>query len=392
MRVSISALLVFFTLLLAGCTAVQARHASPYRASPPAGQEVLPTAEVGGPLPPTITPFPPGYPWPPTEPPIPTRRPSPTPGPTPIVLGAEWAPEGEREEYVSTTVVVAPVGEGPGEIGYWEAPEAGRIWADRFTVDVHGNIYIVDVVNQRVAQFDAEGHFVRNILYPPRPEIWYPELIAVDARGKVCLYDSGVDPGTAGVKCYDSEGHLVQKYPVPSWFSDRRIRTMRVDEDGTLWVEGEGFLPSAPVIEGEPYPIVAVPLGNGNTAEVFSEERQKMMAMPGHLLDSGGTVITYAPFSNSYLYDLQGHRIYELANQRGVIAIDQWGFWYLVGYDPINTTMFMRLHKLAKDGKEVAAFDLPGPRLIVDKNGVVYCLVFDRQTKANYQVIRWQQK
>ncbi len=381
MRVPISAFLVFFTLLLAGCT--------PYWASPPAGQEALPTAEVGGPLPPTITPFPPGYPWPPTEAPIPTRRPSPTPGPTPIVLGAEWALEGEREEYVSTTVVIAPVGDGPGEIGYWEAPEAGRIWADRFTVDVHGNIYILDKVNHRVVRFDPQGKFLGNTPY----EGWDIVNLAGDKEGNLYLLRAG-----DGVRLLDTEGKVLQEFAQPSWlFSvDRNIW---IDEQGVLWIAGDGSLPDAPIIgypdapfiEGQPYSVVSVPLGNAR--EVIDAGRQRDLAIPGRLLETGGPVITYSFGDYTYIYNRQGQAIYRYPSRERLLAVDKQNNFYTVDdelgiiakYDQGGKRR-SSLRIIAKPSSSEIAIGL------VSSEGTIYTLVWDFDLRDAYRVIRWQQK
>ena len=377
MRVSITVRLVFFTLLLAGCTACQAT---------PAGQEALPTAgEVGRSLPPTITPFPPGYPWPPTEM-VTTRRPlpSPTVGPTPIVLGAEWAPEAEREVYVSTTVVVAPVGDGPGEIGYWEMPEAGRVWADRFTVDAHGNIYILDKVNHRVAIFDPDGRFLENVPYDHIPG--WRDVIDLAADGEGNLYLLYRDDG---VKSLDRAGRVLQEYPRPSWLLS--ILGIRVDEQGILWSTGNGILPEAPVIEGQPYSKVSVPLGSAY--EVFDTQYQVGLAIPGRLLRTGGPVITYSfgGYSGdySYIYNRQGQPVYRYLNT--LLAIDRYGSLYTMDEDEGI------LAKYGHQGEQVSLLKVTAKPsvsaiVMVNDEGSIYALLWDFETKDAYRVIRWVQK
>jgi hypothetical protein len=188
-----------------------------------------------------------------------------------------------------------------------------------------------------------------------------------------------------GVKCYDPEGRLVQEYPVPSWFWDGLILAMRVDEQGTLWVEGQATYPNAPIIEGQPYPVVTVPLGT--TAEAFSEERQKAMALPGHLLPNGKTMIVYTLSANgpAYIYDLQGKPIYEPTV--GVSSMDSAGNLY---YAPTQTVI-----KWNPRGQVIASFDTPAGTTLIDESGTVYCFTIftmDRQRLDTYRVIRWQQK
>mgnify|MGYP000623483644 CR=1 FL=1 len=286
-------------------------------------------------------------------------------------------------------MVVAPVGDGPGEIGYWEAPEAGRVWADRFTVDGHENIYILDKVNHRVARFDSMGHF-SDI---PYPQEWHIMEMALGGEGMLYLYAQD-----DGVKLLDPRGKLLQEYPVPSWLSGT-ILAMQVDGEGIVWVEGEGSYPNMPIVEGEPYPVVTIPLGNA--IALFDEERQRAEAKPGHLLFSGGTVITHALTGRgpAFLYDQQGHRIYGVSMTEGVIGIDFRANIYTEEYrwrtGAIEFTK--RLHKYNPAGQTIASFDLSTStaeyvQTLVTAEGAVYCLVWNRDMKDAYRVVHWQSK
>ena len=374
-------------LLVAGCGEIPTPYppAQPPTATPPGYSEIRP---------PTITPLP--YPFvPPT--PVPWS-PSPTPvQPTPIVLGEEAAPLEQQETYISTTVVAAPVGDGPGEIGFRRSSHEGEwpISAYHFTVDGQGNVYVLDVVNRRVAQFDPQGHFVANIVYGKAVES--AEGLAVDTKGRVYIYEAAVygpspEEAFPKIMLFDREGHLLQEFPIPSWLGHRQIRKMRVDEAGILWVEGDGPAPNAPLVEGYPYPSAVVPLGTAE--EVFDEKRQKEMAIPGIMLDSGRTVIVYAltARSPSYLYNLQGQRIYELTGEKGPIAVDRWGCWYLVEDNVIGIKSIYRLYKCNQEGEIVVSFDLPIGPVQVYETGTVYCLVFNHQVGTEYRIIRWQRQ
>ncbi|MEM3554763.1 MAG: hypothetical protein QXU79_02980 [Candidatus Micrarchaeaceae archaeon] len=368
-------LLLLLLSLLAGC---QRYFASPSPQPQPEATRVMP---------PTDTPIP--YPLPTQEPP-PPPSPTPTPGPTPIVLGVEWAPEAERETYVSTTVVVAPVGDGPGEVGYYvfPCPPGGEdcplpIKAEKFTVDARGNIYILDVVNKRVAKFDPEGRFVTNVPYGDI--IQGAEDLAADADGHIYL--SAPWEEVPKVVLLDPEGKLLWETPVPSLLDQQHILAMRVDEQGTLWVEGRGFLPDSPVIEGQPYPEVVVPLGNAK--ETFDEKRQRAAAVSGVLWNTG-TYLSYAPTARSplYLYDRQGRPVYACPQGfAGRIQVDQKGNLYLSFY---NDLPGYTIRKYDRQGRQIASFDLPFGIIQIDAKGTVYDLTWEAQTA--YYVIRWQVK
>ncbi|MGC8960729.1 MAG: hypothetical protein ACP5OO_13310 [Chloroflexia bacterium] len=371
-------LLLLGVSLLAGCTS--------YFASPPAGQAPPtaaspPTAEARPALPPTITPFPPGYPWPPTEV-VSTRWPLPTPtvGPTPIVLGAEWAPEAEREVYISTTVVVAPVGDGPGEVGYWEMPEAGRIWADRFTVDARGNIYILDRVNHRVVRFDPQGKFLGNTPY----EGWDIVDLAVDNEGNLYLLRGG-----DGVRLLDTGGKVLQEFAQPSWLL-YVYQDIWVDEQGMVWIAGDGGHPDAPIIEGQPYSPVSVPLGTAR--EVMDADRQRDLAIPGWLLETGGPVITYSFGDYTYIYNRQGQVIYQCPGRERLWAIDRQNNVYTIDEELGIITKYDQGGKRRSSFSPIAKpFSSEIAIELVNSEGTIYTLVWDFELRDAYRVIRWQQ-
>jgi hypothetical protein len=310
------------------------------------------------------------------------------------------APPEQREQYISMTVVVAPVGDGPGEIGFLESPlvDVRPEEARHFTVDVYGNIYILDVVNQRVVRFDPEGRFVANIPYGDA--VKGPEGLAVDAEGWVYVYEQAAygptqEEAVPKVKLFDSEGRLLRAYPIPRWID--YVYTIRIDQKGTLWVLGDGFNPDAPVIEGHRYLRMAVALGTAD--ERFDEQQQKASVTPGHVFATGESVLIYSPSSNSpgFLYDQQGRRTHQLPFLEGLHGIDQWGNFYTLDYREEGTGI-MRLRKYNAQGWELTAFVLTKsayveyPNVIIDGKGTVYCFLWNWTSKDAYRVIRWQRE
>jgi hypothetical protein len=260
-------------------------------------------------------------------------------------------------------------------------------------VDARGNIYILDGVNQRVVKFDLQGQFAANIAYGDAAQ--GPDDLAADAEGRVYLYDvityaPTLEELASKVKLFDPEGKLLWETPVPSWFIDRRILAMRVDEQGTLWVQGEGYSPNAPVIDGQPYSKVAVPLGNAAGFLSLDEEQQKALAIPGHLLPSGRpmTIRSLTAARPAFVYDSSGQPIYQVVE--GVSAIDLTGNMYDIqdqdgfrGYTVI---------KWNPRGQRIASFDLPLGWIRIEGDGTIYCFTIDRQTWDNYYIIRAEHK
>lgn len=363
----------------------------------PSSSDTSPTADwpAGVPTEPTAIPlYETDIPYPIPTRVIPTPRPPVTPeptvlsGPALIVLGAEMAPAEERVTYISSTVVVAPVGDGPGQLGWATFGPEPPAKAEEFRVDGYGNIFVLDRLNGRVAQFTAEGKFVQNISYGGKEKLPYPTLLAVDQKGLIYLYDEGHVPEEAAVYCYNQKGVLQQRFPAPAWFAGHRVRTMRVDEQGILWVEGEGPYPGAPVIQDAPYPVVVVPLGSSTA--VLDEEQQKSAAVPGMMCNTG-TYLSYTSPSSAewglYLYDREGNPIYDCPGCTGRFQTDRWNNLYLTSTGVRERTVI----RYDARGMQLAAVNLPIGSIRIAQDGTIYCLVMD-ETKQEYRVIRWQQK
>lgn len=339
------------------------------------------------------------YPYPSASVVFPPPTPA-TPAPeqsAPVIMGEEMSPLAAQEVYTSVTIVFAPVGSGPGEIGYWTRPEVEQVWADDFVVDARGTVFILDKANRRVVRFDSEGRFAGSIPYPEG--IWYADLLAVGPEGTIYLNDIGSGPSNAGVKTLDDEGNLLHLFRIPWWFADQHVYAISADENGTVWVEGRGAVVDAPIVEGYPYLAVIIPLGNEEGS--FDADRQLSMAVVGRLLRTGGPVITFFPVSPGpgprpgYIYDQRGQRLFQLVSGEKLVAIDGTGCFYTRR----QNGMIPSISKYDSEGKTVTSVDLPGveesggqiaTRFFVTPNGAIYALVWDFETRDGYRVVRWE--
>ncbi len=308
----------------------------------------------------------------------------------PIVLGSAEAPSEEQEHYLSTTVFLAPVGSGPGQLGLPVGQEGDPLYANKFVMDRTGNYYVLDRANKRVVEFDAQGKYLLDIPYGD--EVLSAGDMAMDSDGQVYIFDTaGYDPTKPDlimIKLFDRQGQLVREYPLPTWFCHSDIRAMRVDENGTLWIEGtqNGGWSGAPVIEGLPYQIVTLALGN--SGEVFDRERQLASATAG-LMSNTGNYISYSPFFGTnvtqYLYDSQGNRAYECRGCKGRFQMDRQGNMYMT-YHELGAERYT-VRKYAPDGKTLATMEMPVEPGVIDGEGAIYGLV---RAGGVYEMVRWR--
>ncbi len=134
---------------------------------------------------------------------------------------------------------------------------------------------------------------------------------------------------------------------------------------------------------------MAVPLGNAR--EVFGEERQISMAVPGYLLETGGPVITYYYKDYVHIYDRKGQLVYQYPVGEGLLAIDGRNNFYTVNDLGILT-------KYDPQGKRVSSFRVvagPSPEVAIEmvtREGLIYALIWDFETQDTYRVVLWQRK
>jgi hypothetical protein len=125
-----------------------------------------------------------------------------------IAAGAAWAPQASTqiagadnvpiEEYVPKVIIEGKWGTGPGEFGIaWtyasnvklpqdESGEIPPILPSSLAVNSNGDVYVLDVVNNRIQKFDMEGKYVKSIKvesYNGKEQpIWYGSIKINDGR------------------------------------------------------------------------------------------------------------------------------------------------------------------------------------------------------------------
>lgn len=82
-----------------------------------------------------------------------------------IISIAIAAPAAESNTVTKRTIVKAAVGSRDGEIGYLRNSADDWVEPAAITVDSYGNIYIADIVNERIVKFDKYGKFKSKIAF-----------------------------------------------------------------------------------------------------------------------------------------------------------------------------------------------------------------------------------
>jgi DNA-binding beta-propeller fold protein YncE len=129
----------------------------------------------------------------------------------------DWKPSGialfEDRLYVSDVengrvlVLDRESGEELQQIGRPGSGEGELVFPTNVALDSQGNLYVSDTGNARVAEFDAEGGFVRHIgsLGRGLGQLVRPKGVALDREGRIYI----VDAAFQNLQIFDPEGKLL---------------------------------------------------------------------------------------------------------------------------------------------------------------------------------------
>ena len=344
------------------------------------------------------------YEWAVSEGPLATAVPPTVPPPTPPApltvvppTPAMPATPVAMETYISRTLIVANVGDGPGEIGIFLPPEGRPVVPTAIALDGEGNIYVFDAVNQRVVKYDSEGSFVSNIV--PNPPMY-------GSAKDMCIGDNGaiylLDGGGLFVRLYNQKGELVLEYPKPDWVE--YFRSISLDNEGNLRAqvaELDLSVQDVRAILGDARKIVAV---LGNSREVFSREQQLRASRPGILLGGDTWVGEYGRSDDGkemLIFDERGVVILRLPIlDIGAVTLDAWadkgGSLYFVMSMLRLSEIPDAMYKFDPRGNLLAHFPVPAPyyayperRFVINNAGNIYQLL---PIRHDVQVIKWEKQ
>ena len=320
--------------------------------------------------------------------PTPTARPTTIPTltvvpPTPQIPATPMA----METYISKTLITAKVGDGPGEIGIFVAPEVRPVVPTAIALDGEGNIYIFDAVNRRVVKYNSQGDFVSSIM--PSPPIGSAKDMCVGDSGAIYLLEGG----GSFVRQYNQKGELVLEYARPDWVA--YFDSISLDNEGNLQAQVAEL-----AVKGDfPSNHVVVPIGDAQ--QVFSGQRQLDDALAGYLL--GDMIFAKGRMSDDgtemQLFDQYGNLVKRLGPFDPKMVTfdteaDGSGNLYFLRCVMTERTPF-EVSKFNRNGSLIARFLVPAPyvpparQIAVDDAQNVYYLL---PLKDEVQVIKWEKQ
>lgn len=154
--------------------------------------------------------------------------------------------------YVPQIVLTAPWGEKnlsdngetskPGTFGLSKNAQGIPIGPTAFKVARSGDIYISDIINNRVQRFSSTGSFMGVI---PNVRVGYDEGMCIDIEGNI--YTGNFRVAHPYVEKIDQNGNLVSKYPIatdPEMGTDKPTNwgaagNILVDDSGRVFIQYE---------------------------------------------------------------------------------------------------------------------------------------------------------
>lgn len=167
-----------------------------------------------------------------TQTPTPSSlRPTPTASPFPTPSGA--LPTVGPSQYVSKTIIFAPVGSGVGSIGLKVETGIPPEGPPTFYVDRKNGVFVLDSWNKRVSKYDSNGLFLG--ITPFSPDIVANGLAVADNR----LFVS--DEHGRFIRQYDEKGTQVLDYTVGQAYTSGRaapqLEGVELDATGKILAE-----------------------------------------------------------------------------------------------------------------------------------------------------------
>jgi len=309
----------------------------------------------------------------------------------------------QKQTYTPQVIINAPWGSKPGEFGLYDpyrnnpdAYDQGPIQGpSTFTIAPNGDIYIVDTFNHRLQIFTQNGSFVSSFSLLERGS-GRAEDITVDVNGNVYL----LQLGPAYVRKFSPSGKLVKFMQTFNRYENRDdedIKGMDIHGGSTrLYCDNSGRLFITYYKENERAQVI-FQLGT-STAE-FSPAQQKATIRRGYAGINGNILNKDQIFQyldgKMYSVDNSDKKItgYNFLGTYSFLDVDGAGNAYMTHYN-MDTDMYS-VKKQTPDGQVISTFEwkldkyahhnLNKP-LTVDEDGNVYVL---GSTKDGITLTKW---
>ncbi len=321
---------------------------------------------------------------------------------TASVFGAEEKTV-QQQTYTPQVIINAPWGNKPGEFGLYDpyrgnpdAYDQGPIQGpSTFTITPNGDIYIVDTFNHRLQIFTQDGSFISSFSLLERGS-GRAEDITVDVNGNVYL----LQLGPAHVRKFDPSGKLVKFIQTFDNYENRHdedIRGMDIHGGSTrLYCDNSGRLFITYKKENERAQVI---FQLGTTTAEFSPAQQKATIRRGNAGISGKILNKDQIFQyidgKMFTVDNSDEKMtgYNFSGGYSFLDVDGSGNAYMTHYD--EKTDIYSVRKQTPDGQEISTFgwkledyaqDNLNRPLTVDDQGNVYVL---GSTKDGITLTKW---
>lgn len=284
--------------------------------------------------------------------------------------------------YVQKVIVQTPWGSAPGQFGLLQ--EAEGVGPEAMTVDANKHLWILDIVNSRVQEFNFGGQFVRALSIPLRAM----DLV-VDQKNELIL----LAPYEAQMVVMNETGNVLRRFSLPP--NLELVEGIQLEKNGlavttseqktvlVLSAEDLTHLKQAPsLMKKNPVP-----------EHGFSSPYSTRRFVTRWLGKTSGE-IDILNASGKKINHIQVHPEFELGSIQFLNEDKKKNFYVLEELFPAPRESLFRVIRYSAGGQKIASIDIPNKNIIevhkpiyVDADGSVYFLSVQPQ---KFEVVKWE--
>ncbi len=284
--------------------------------------------------------------------------------------------------YVQKVVIQAPWGASPGQFGLLQ--EAEGVGPEALAVDGNKNMWILDLVNSRVQEFNFGGHFVRAFSIPLRAMD-----LTVDQKNHIIL----LAPYDGQVVVMSEMGNVLRRFSVPQNLD--LVEGIRLEKDGLAITTSEQksavLLTSADLADVKQAPSLMkkMPTPMQGLSSPYSQRRYLTR---WQAKDTG--VIDILNASGEKIKSISVHPEAELGALQFLNEDKNKNFYILEELLPGPGKSVFKVLRFSPVGKLVTSVEIPNKNCVdvhkpvtVDADGSIYFLSVEPQ---QFEVMKWE--
>jgi len=284
--------------------------------------------------------------------------------------------------YLKKVVIQAPWGSAPGQFGLLQ--EAEGVGPEALAVDTDKNVWILDLVNSRVQEFNPAGQFIRAL-----PIALRAMDLTIDEKNQIIL----LAPYDDQLAIMNNAGTVLRRFVLPSGLD--LIEGIRLERNGLALTTSEQksalLLSTTELTQIEQVPSLAkrTPTVQQGLSSPYSQHR-----FVTHWKSAQMGVIEIFDASGKKIKSIPVHSQTELGLIQFLNEDQKRNFYILEELLPAPKRSLFKVLRFSSAGVYVASVEIPNTNcidvhkpILVDSDGSIYFLNVQTQ---KFEVIKWE--